>query len=112
MRYYPKTAKGFKIDDDVAETLGLLEEWQDWDGEQYDSDFAYAFEDKWGVYPYRVITFEESRGGEISGLTGFDNGETYILFEDGEEGESWDALMETLDDGSIVLEEGKWSQLS
>ena len=111
MRYYPKKATGFEIDSDVAEKLGLLEQWEEWDGEQYDSEFGYEFEDKYGVTPSRVITFEDTRGGEVSGLTGFSDGSTYVLFDVDEEGEAWDKLLETLDENSIELQSGSWSQL-
>jgi hypothetical protein len=111
MRYYPKSAKGFKVDMLVAEKLGLLDEWEEWDGEQYDSDFAYAFEDKWSVTPERVVKFEDTRGGEITGLSGFQNGETYVLFEKNEKGPHWKALRDALKQNDIPLEEGTWSQL-
>jgi hypothetical protein len=111
MRYYPKSAVGFEINNTVAETLGLLEQWEEWDGEQYDSEFGYEFEEKHGVTPSRVVTFEDSRGGEISGLTGFTTGSTYVLFDEDESGEAWDKLVETLEENDIELEEGSWSQL-
>jgi hypothetical protein len=111
MRYYPKSAVGFEINNTVAENLGLLEQWEEWDGEQFDSEFGYEFEEKHGVTPSRVITFEDSRGGEISGLTGFTNGSTYVLFDEDESGEAWDKLVETLEENDIELEDGSWSQL-
>ena len=111
MRYYPKKATGFEIDSDVAEKLGLLEQWEEWDGEQYDSEFGYEFEEKYGVSPSRVITFEDTRGGEVSGLTGFNDGSTYVLFDVDEEGEVWDKLLEVLDENGIELQSGSWSQL-
>jgi hypothetical protein len=111
MRYYPKSAVGFEINMTVAETLGLLEQWEEWDGEQFDSEFGYEFEEKYGVTPSRVITFEDSRGGEISGLTGFTNGSTYVLFDEDESGEAWDKLVEIIEQSDITLEDGSWSQL-
>lgn len=111
MRYCPKNAKGFKINDFVAEDLGIEECWGEWDGEQFDSDLAYEIEEKLGVYPYRIIKFEESRGGEITGLEGFDNGSTYVLFEEDESGEAWDKLEEMLEEKDITIESGAWSQL-
>jgi hypothetical protein len=112
MRYYPKSAVGFEINMTVAEELGLLEQWEEWDGEQYDSEFGYEFEEKYGVTPARVITFEDSRGGEISGLTGFTSGATYVLFDEDESGDDWDKLVEILEEKGITLEDGSWSQLS
>ena len=111
MRYYPKRAVGFEINMTVAETLGLLEQWAEWDGEQFDSEFGYEFEEKHGVKPVRVITFTDSRGGEISGLTGFANGSTYVLFDENERGMAWEKLIELLEENDIELEDGSWSQL-
>lgn len=111
MRYYPKRAVGFEINMSVAETLGLLEQWEEWDGEQFDSEFGYEFEEKHGVTPVRVITFTDSRGGEISGLTGFANGSTYVLFDENERGVAWEKLIELLEENDIDLEDGSWSQL-
>lgn len=111
MRYYPKRAVGFEINMSVAETLGLLEQWEEWDGEQFDSEFGYEFEEKHGVTPTRVITFTNSRGGEISGLEGFANGSTYVLFDENERGESWEKLLELLEENDVELEDGSWSQL-
>jgi hypothetical protein len=111
VRYYPKDAKGFKIDDFVAQDLGIEECWGEWDGEQFDSDLAYEIEEKLGVYPYRIVKFEDSRGGEITGLTGFENGETYVLFGSGEDGEAWEKLEALLEEKDISVESGSWSQL-
>jgi hypothetical protein len=47
----------------------------------------------------------------VSGLTGFSDGSTYVLFDVDEEGEAWDKLLETLDENSIELQSGSWSQL-
>lgn len=111
MRYYPKSAVGFEIDSSVAEKLGLLEQWEEWDGEQYDSEFGYEFEEKYGVTPWRVVKFYEQKGGEISGLSGFADGSTYVLFDDEESGEAWDALVNFLGNNNIELEDGTWSEL-
>lgn len=111
MRYYPKSAVGFEINNTVAETLGLLEQWEEWDGEWYDSNFGYEFEEKYGVAPTAVIEFRERKGSEISGLTGFANDSTYVLFDEDEEGEAWEKLVEVLEENDIALEDGSWSQL-
>ena len=111
MRYYPKSAVGFEMNLIVAEKLELLEQWEEWDGEQYDSDFGYEFEEKYGVTPARVIKFYERKGGEISGLTGFANDTTYVLFDEDESGEAWDKLVALLDEKGIELEDGSWAQL-
>jgi len=96
----------------VAEALGLLEQWEEWDGDQYENDLVYDFEDKYGLAPERLITFDDSRGGEISGLTGFESGTTYLLFDKNESGEEWDALLDILNDNQIEVVEGRWSQLA
>jgi hypothetical protein len=111
MRYYPKSAVGFEINLVVAEKLDLLDQWEEWDGEWFDSNFGYEFEDKYGVMPLRVTEFHEKKGGEISGLTGFANGSTYVLFDDEESGEARDKLVEILEEKGIELEEGSWSEL-
>ena len=111
MRYYPKSAVGFEINMVVAEKLDLLEQWEEWDGEWYDSNFGYEFEEKYGVTPIAVIEFQERKGGEISGLTGFANGSTYVLFDEDEGEEAWDKLVKTLEEKGIELDEGSWSQL-
>ena len=111
MRYYPKRATGFVINESVAETLGLLEAWEEFDGEECDSNFASEFEAVMGVYPRYVRSFREERGGEVSGLSGFAEGVHYVLFDDDEEGEAWDKLVEKLEENGITLDSGSWSQL-
>lgn len=111
MRYYPKRATGFVINESVAETLGLLEAWEDFDGEECDSNFAAEFEGAFNVYPRYVRSFRETRGGEVSGLTGFAERVSYVLFEDDEEGADWDNLVKLLEEKGIELETGSWSQL-
>lgn len=111
MRYYPKSAVGFEMNLVVAEKLELLDQWEEWDGEWYDSNFGYEFEEKYGVTSTAVIEFQERKGGEISGLTGFTNDTTYVLFDEDESGEAWDKLLALLDEKGIELEEGSWAQL-
>ena len=111
MRYYPKRAVGFEINLAVAEKLELVDPWEEWDGEWYDSNFGYDFEEKYGVAPIGVIEFKERKGGEISGLTGFANDTTYVLFDEDESGEAWDKLVAALEEKGIELEEGSWAQL-
>ena len=111
MRYYPKSAQGIEMNTSTAEVIGLLEQWEEWDGDQFENDLIYEFEDKYGVTPERLITFEDSKGGEISGLSGFESGTTYLLFDKKESGEEWDAFLDLLGDNQIDIVEGKWSQL-
>jgi hypothetical protein len=112
MRYYPKKAVGVEMNDEVAEDLGLLEQWEEWDGDQYESALMEDFESKYGVTPERLITFKDERGGEVSGVTGFEDGVTYLLFDKNESGDEWEALLDILSDKQIDLVKGSWSQLS
>jgi hypothetical protein len=111
MRYYPKSATGFEINISVAESLNLLEAWEEFDGEECDSNFASEFEATYKVYPRYIRSFREERGGEVSGLTGFSEGVIYVLFDRDEEGEDWDNLVKLLEEHNIELESGSWSQL-
>ncbi len=111
MRYYPKSATGFEINLTVAEKLDLLEQWEEWDGEWYDSNFCCELGEKYGVTPTAVIEFRERKGSEISGLTGFANDTTYVLFDEDESGEAWDKLVALLEEKGIELDRGSWSQL-
>jgi hypothetical protein len=111
MRYRPKSAKGIEINEEVASALGLLEQWEEWDGDQYESAFMEEFESLYDVTPERLVTFNDERGGEISGVEGFVDGVTYLLFDKNESGEEWDALLALFEEKDIALEEGSWSQL-
>ena len=111
MRYYPKSAVGFEMNLAAAYKLDMVDQWEEWDGEWYDSNFGYEFEEKYGVTPIAVIEFQERKGSEISGLTGFANDTTYVLFDKDESGEAWDKLVATLEEKGIELEEGSWAQL-
>jgi hypothetical protein len=95
----------------VAEKLDLLEQWEEWDGEWYDSNFCCELGEKYGVTPTAVIEFRERKGSEISGLTGFANDTTYVLFDEDESGEAWDKLVALLEEKGIELDRGSWSQL-
>ena len=111
MRYYPKSAVGFEMNLAVADKLDMIDQWEEWDGEWYDSNFGYEFEEKYGVIPIAVIEFRERKGGEISGLTGFANDTTYVLFDEDESGEAWDKLEALLEEKGITIDSGSWSQL-
>ena len=69
MRYYPKNAVGFKIDEEVAEVLGpaVSELFETWDGYVYDEELFEAIQEEHGVIPMRVGVLNESRGGEVQG---------------------------------------------
>lgn len=111
MKYYPKRAQGFEMNGDVAEALGLLQQWEEWDGDQFESELMADFEEKYGVTPERLIKFDDRKGGEVSGVTGFENGLHYLLFDKGETGDEWEALLDVLADNQLDIIEGSWSQL-
>ena len=111
MRYYPKSATGFQMNLAAADKLDMVDQWEEWDGEWYDSNFCCEFEEKYGVTPISVIEFRERKGSEISGLTGFANDTTYVLFDEDESGEAWDKLVALLEEKGIELDTGSWSQL-
>jgi len=52
------------------------------------------------------------RGGEVSGVTGFDTDTEYLFFDQREQDDdSWQAFLDTLEEHNIPLVEGSWSQL-
>lgn len=114
MRYYPKNAIGFEIDEEVANTLGetIGEMFSTWDGYAYDEELFSEVENEHGVIPMRIGMLNESRGGEVSGVTGFDNNTKYLFFDVKEQDEeSWNKFVEFLSDNFIHTVEGSWSQL-
>ena len=104
-------AVGIEMNDDVAASFDLSKEWENWDGEQYESTFCDIFENKHGIRPTWIMEFHSSRGAEISGLRGFNDCATYLLFQSDEERDLLDSLSEILDENDIEIERGSWSQL-
>ena len=114
MRYYPKNAVGFKIDEEVAEVLGpaVSELFETWDGYVYDEELFEAIQEEHGVTPMRVGVLNESRGGEVQGVSGFDNDTKYLFFDiEEQDEESWAKFVQFLQDNYIYTTEGSWSQL-
>lgn len=114
MRYYPKNAVGFEINEEVADILGpgICELFETWDGYVYDEELFDAIEEEHGVTPMRVGILNESRGGEVQGVSGFDNDTKYLFFDvEEQDEENWSAFLRFLENNDIYTTEGSWSQL-
>lgn len=115
MRYYPKNAVGFEINEEVADILGptILELFESWDGYAYDEELFDEIASEHGVVPMRVGLLNESRGGEVQGVSGFDNDTKYLFFDiEEQDEENWPSFLQFLENNDITLTEGSWSQLS
>lgn len=127
MRYYPKNAVGFELD---AIDVGLLESVDDdcdckpwgryvlealdtWDGNEcFDDELFNEFEGEHGVTPMRIGSLQDERGGEVSGVRGFELGINYLFFDPEEQDEDdWAKFESFLDDQGIQIVKGSWSQL-
>lgn len=96
---------------DSAWDREVLSAIRDWSGDHYDQDVIDAFINCYGVEPMWVGELTEERGGEISGVSGFDYGE-YVIFNVNEQDEKmWQAFLKKLEENNISLVEGAWSQL-
>jgi hypothetical protein len=114
MRYYPKNAVGFEINEEVAEVLGpaVSELYESWENDAFDDELFEAIEEEHGVTPMRVGALNESRGGEVQGVNGFDNDTMYLFFDVEEQDEDkWAKFVQFLEDNDIYTTEGSWSQL-
>ena len=138
MRYYPKNAVGVELssvrglmEDHVVPVLledfrsegedeefiesyvhPLIEALDEWSGEIYDDVVFDAIYEEFGVEPMRMGNLPDERGGEISGVTGFDTDTEYVFFDKREQDDdSWQAFLDTLEEHNIPLVEGSWSQL-
>lgn len=110
-------------DDEAAERLeergptgpwnaAILEAIRDWSGDQYD-DFIFDEINSWHeVVPMRIGSLNDERGGETTGVSGFEQGIDYLIFDPREQDEkSWKEFKAHLDEHGIDLVEGSWSQL-
>ena len=113
MQVYSQTSKGFPIDTELANELGLLDEYLIWEEEYNTEPFCAAFEEKFGVAPMDLKRFEYAREGYIKSLTGFDWDETYVIFDEPmEEMAEWDCMVRELEkELDILVEEGSWSEV-
>ena len=114
MEYYPQRKKGFIFNEDVADELGILEEYQ-----IYQNDYDYdplieVFNQKFGVEPEYPKHFKWERGGYVQGLQGFDLDTEYLLFDDWvveQCPEEWDKFITIMEEMDIDVIEGSWSEL-
>ena len=114
MQFYPMRKKGFIFNEDVAEELGVLQEYQLYQ-EDYDYDpLKEAFNEKYGVEPEYPKHFKWEKGGYVQGLQGFDWDVEYLLFDDWvveQCPEEWDKFINTMEEMDIDVIEGSWSEL-
>jgi len=113
MNYLPQQRKGFIINSELADVLGLFDEYVAWEEQKDCESFCTAFEEKFGVFPDAVHTFEDDRGEAIHNLTGFEWDTAYVLFEDYQEGTpDWEAMVEVLEEEDVNLDNGSWAVLA
>ena len=138
MRYYPKKAVGVELrfvrglmedhvvpmlledfrsegeDEEFIESYvhPLMEALDEWSGDSYDDVVFDAIYEEFGIEPMRMGNLPDERGGEVSGVTGFDTDTEYLFFDQREQDDdSWQAFLDTLEEHNIPLVEGSWSQL-
>jgi len=112
MRYVPKHCVGFEMTDALVEALDIGELWETWDGDEHDPEILETIEEKFGVVPYMVARLVEERGGERTGIEGFEDGMTYLLFESRDTRvPDWKEFSELCESAGSQETEGSWSQL-
>ena len=77
MQYYPEAAIGFQIDENIAQALGISEAFTEWQNDKYkDANIiARALQEQFKMPPgfeLSAMLFRSERGGEVSGLEGFE----------------------------------------
>jgi hypothetical protein len=113
MQYYPQHFFGFSIDGQTAAKLQLTEAFDTYEMSYEEDGFFEGFEEKFGIDPYQFADTTYERGGYVQGLTGFDWDRTYVCFHPTTTGgEKWKKMVAALQELSIDIEEGRWSQLS
>ena len=95
-----------------AWNAAILAAIRDWSGDHYD-DFVFDEFNSWHeVVPMRIGELTDERGGETTGVTGFEQGVDYVIFDTREQDSAaWDRFKAHLEEHSIDLIEGSWSQL-
>ena len=114
MQFYTQKSKGFAINYELAEQLEILNELLLWEEEFNQLPLLEAIEERFGVEPERVCSFESLEDAEVHGLQGFDYDATYVLFDDYAEKatpDEWDALITILEDNDTDIIEGSWAEL-
>lgn len=112
MRYVPKNCVGFEMTMELAEALGISEYWGDWESDEHDPAVLGTIEEKFDVVPWAVAELREERGGHRTGITGFDSGVTYLLFEARDTRyPHWRKFSDLCEESGSPEVEGSWSQL-
>ena len=114
MQFYPQNRKGFIINEDVAEQLGVLEEYLIWENDYDEEILLERFEELHNVLPDRLRSFEWRRGGEVQGLQGFEYDVPYLVFNDDvaeDYKEDWENLSALLEENDVEVVDGFWSEL-
>jgi hypothetical protein len=92
-----------------SEVLTAISEWS---GDHYDDFIFEEMDSCHSVTPMWIGNLPDERGGEITGVQGFDTSTEYLIFNPREQDkESWDEFKSHLEQHGIPLVEGSWSQL-
>jgi hypothetical protein len=117
MQYYPEAAIGFQIDENIAQALGISEAFTEWQNDKYkDANIiARALQEQFKMpngFELSAMLFRSERGGEVSGLEGFEYGKTYVYFRDmtGKE-KGWKPFLNRLRKKfDVQVEKATWSE--
>ena len=118
MQYYPEAAIGFQIDENIAQALGIAEAFTEWQNEKGYKDpgiIATALQERFKMpnsFEMSAMLFLYQRGGEISGLEGFEYNKIYIYFRDmtGKE-KGWKPFINRLSKKfDVQIEKATWSE--
>ena len=113
MQYHPQERRGFVIDLELADTMGLLNEFVIWEDTGDDEIFCVAFEEKYGIYPDKLESFQPNRLEDILNLNGFEWDKTYVLFEEYQNNTiDWEKMVDFLEDEDVNLDYGSWAELA
>jgi len=111
MQTRPTRKKGFIFNEDVAEDLGILNEYKIWEDEYDYTPLVEIFNKKFGVEPEYPKRFDRDY---VQSLQGFDWDATYLLFDSYAEkayADEWDKFINSLEEMDIDFIEGSWSEL-
>jgi len=112
MRYVPMNAVGIELNDAVAEALGITEAWEEWQGWEDDEDILGALEENHSVTAWKLKSFREEKGGETTGISGFEDDTVYILFDpDDTRDPRWVEFSKKCAEAGSEAIEGSWAQL-
>lgn len=117
MEYWPQNAIGFEINDELADKMGLADEFNTWEIDKDETPFMQAFKSKFkppGDYiDLRIQKFEGERGGYTQGLEGFEYDKTYCYFPGtSEKDKGWRPFIRKLEKiEGLKFQSATWSQL-